>query len=154
VFQTNPLPMLPIIQTGNTLATLSFTTYQWTLNGQDIPGATSSTLEIFPPYGTYTCYSYSDEGCISVTAPFTVTAGIDLRKVNEIIVSPNPTNDQFSILSDHQIEKIQLFSVLGQEILPEIIGINSYSISTLPQGIYHLIVYIEKEKFHTKIIRM
>lgn len=154
VFQTNPLPMLPIIQTGNTLATLSFTTYQWTLNGQDIPGATSSTLEIFPPYGTYTCYSFSDVGCISVTAPFTVTAGMDLQKVNEIMVSPNPTNDQFSILSDHQIEKIQLFSVLGQEILPEIIGKNSYSISSLPQGVYHLIVYINKEKFHTKIIRM
>lgn len=154
VIQQNPTPMLPIVLSGNTLATLSFTTYQWTLNGADIPGETNSTLDIFPPYGTYTCYGVSDEGCISTTGPFTVGVGINEVFTEKVIVYPNPTNSDFIVDTPEEIKSLRLFSMNGKEMYPEKKNGNTYSISSLPSGIYYIEIQLENENFYVKIIRM
>lgn len=154
VIQMNPAPMLPIVLSGNTLATLSFTTYQWTLNGVDIPGETSETLEIFPPYGTYTCYGVSDDGCISSTEPFTVSMGLNEVIPEKVIVYPNPTSNEFIVDTKEEIKSLRLFTVNGKEIFPEKMNMNTYSISSLPSGIYYIEIELEYEKIYVKIIRM
>lgn len=154
VLQQDPLPILPIIQSGNTLASLSFTNYQWTLNGVDIPGATNATLVISPPYGTYTCYCISAEGCRSETEPFAVSLGINELISQDVVLYPNPTSDKFTILTYEKIISLHAYSVIGKELEIEKLDENNYSIEALPSGIYHLVIEFEKEKIYSKITRM
>ena len=154
IIQSSGLPILPIIQSGNTLATLSFTNYQWTLNGVDIPGAINSTLTISPPYGTYTCYCTNENGCVSETAPFTPFANISEINEDNFSIYPNPTNDIFTVQSNTEIIDIKAFTQIGKEVNLRRINNNSYSISELPSGIYHLVIERKNEKIHSKITRM
>jgi hypothetical protein len=148
------LPILPILQSGNVLATLSFSNYQWTLNGEDIPGATEQTLVIEPPYGTYTCYCVSADGCISETPPFTVSLGIDELSENGNLIFPNPTNDLFYLNENHESTVIRLFDASGKEVNYKKIDNKSYSIGHLPKGIYHLSIEQNKQKVWVKVVRM
>jgi hypothetical protein len=147
-------PILDIIQVGNILATSSFDNYQWTLNGVDIPGATASTLAITPPYGTYTCYSVSMDGCISETPALTITAGIDIIEMEDFVIYPNPTNDIFSISSHLSECKVKVFDAMGKEL--ELVQTSplSYSIAHLTKGVYHVLIETEYQKIQAKIIRM
>jgi subtilisin family serine protease len=154
VIQLDFLPILPIIQSGNTLATLSLTTYQWTLNGVDIPGATNSTLVITPPGGTYTCYCVSDEGCISETPPYTVVLSVDDMKNMPLIVYPNPSSNCFTIKTDQSVKSVKVIDLNGKEVELVRQFDNSYSIAALPKGNYQLIIELEHEKIYSKITRM
>lgn len=154
VYQSSDLPILPIILSGNTLASLSFTNYQWTLNGVDIPGATNSTLEIYPPYGTYSCYCYSNLGCISETESFSVSLGLIENLNDEIQLFPNPTNDNFSIQSQEAIIQVRIFDSQGNELKLNRLDSSFFSISHLPHGLYHLVIEFEQEKIYSKITRM
>jgi subtilisin family serine protease len=154
VIQLQVLPILPILQSGNVLATLSFSTYQWTLNGVDIPGATEQTLVIEAPYGTYTCYCVSQDGCISETPPFTVTAGLEELTSATNFIFPNPTNDLFYLKQANEDSILQLFDAAGKELeLLKNAG-NTYSIGHLPKGIYHLSIDQNDQKVWVKIARM
>jgi subtilisin family serine protease len=154
VSQLDFLPILPIIQSGNTLATLSLTNYQWTLNGIDIPGATNSTLEITPPGGTYTCYCVSTDGCVSETSPYTVVLGIDDLKKVPVVIYPNPSAASFWLQTDQTVRSVKAYDMTGKEV--ELVrGFdNSYSLSALPSGNYQLVIELENEKIYSKINRM
>jgi hypothetical protein len=152
--QENPLPMLPISKNGNVLYTLSFTNYQWTLNGIDIPGANGSSLVIYPPYGTYTCYCVSDDGCKSETQPFTVSVGLDTTQFEKIVLFPNPSSDRIFIQTNQKIQSIRLFSATGKEVYCELDANNSFSVSHLNNGLYHLEIQLDLEKIYAKITRM
>ena len=154
VIQLEVLPILPILQVGNVLATLSFTSYQWTLNGVDIPGATDQTLVIEPPYGIYTCYCISDDGCISETPPFEVSAGINELTAETNFVYPNPTADLFNISKELAESTIRLYDAAGKEVLAIKKDNTSYSIGHLPKGIYHLSLEQNNQKTWLKIARM
>jgi hypothetical protein len=154
VVQLQVLPILPILQSGNVLATLSFTNYQWTLNGVDIPGATEQTLVIEPPYGTYTCYCVSDDGCITETPPFTVTLGNLELSQSESAVYPNPTSDLFYIKGKSSELDVQVYDAAGKEMISFKGTNNAISIGHLPKGIYHVSIFDGKEKKWSKIVRM
>jgi hypothetical protein len=154
IVELDTLPMLPIFQSGNVLATLSFSTYQWTLNGQDIPGATAQTLEIFPPYGVYTCYCVSPDGCITETAPFSIGAGIPSISEQHISIFPNPSNGHFSLLGISTIDQIELVDQHGKIVELKEISFGNYSIEHLEKGIYTLFIRSNERKFQSKIIRM
>jgi hypothetical protein len=153
VIQFEGLPIMPITQFGNTLVTSSFSNYQWTLNGQDIPGATSSALVISPPYGTYTCYCLSPEGCISETDPYTPNAGI-IENTIDLMVFPNPSSDYFEIKGLVEIQSIHLYDEKGKELKILNQANNQFSIAHLSSGIYYLIIESEDQKIHAKITRM
>ena len=57
----------PISQNGDTLSTTSTHDYQWTLNGSDLIGETNPELTVSSPFGVYTCYATSADGCIAET---------------------------------------------------------------------------------------
>ena len=154
IVELDTLPLLPIFQSGNFLATLSFSNYQWTLNGQDIPGATSQTLEIFPPYGVYTCYCTSPDGCITETAPFSLVTEIEDIEGFDVHIYPNPTTNQFTMTGLSSVEKIQLFDQRGKSVDIHEISIGTYSIEHLEKGVYTLFVHSNELKFQSKIIRM
>lgn len=148
-------PIDPIALNGNQLSTFTLSTnYQWTLNGVDIPGATSSTLAIAPPYGTYSCYTVNTNGCVSETEPIVIVLGLTEVNSAKISIFPNPTSDLFKIKSDEQIQSVKLYNNSGKQLSINKIDSENYSISTLPSGIYHVIIELESEKIYAKITRM
>jgi subtilisin family serine protease len=148
-------PIDPIALNGNQLSTFTLSTnYQWTLNGVDIPGATSSTLAIAPPYGTYSCYTVNTNGCVSETEPIVIVLGLTEVNSSKISIFPNPTSDLFKIKSDEQIKSVKLYNNSGKQLSINQIDSDSYSISSLPSGIYHVIIELESEKIYAKITRM
>lgn len=154
VVQLEVLPILPILQSGNVLATLSFSNYQWTLDGVDIPGATQQTLVIEPPYGTYTCYCVSSDGCITETPPYTVAAGIAENQNLNFDIYPNPVNNTFNIGKGVPYTSIELFDAQGKKVPLIKSGDNSFDVSGLTKGIYQVIIYMENQKIESKIIKM
>jgi hypothetical protein len=154
VMQLEVLPILPILQSGNVLATLSFSNYQWTMNGVDIPGATEQTLVIEPPYGTYTCYCVSADGCVTETPPYTVAAGIDENSAVNLGVYPNPVIDKFNIGNELSYNSIELFDAFGKRIPLIKSDDGTYNISSLSKGIYQIVIYTENQKIESKIIKM
>jgi hypothetical protein len=154
VVQLEGLAILPITQIGNTLVTSSFSNYQWTLNGVDIPGATSSTLVISPPYGTYTCYCVSPEGCISETDPYTVLAVISETTQNDVLIYPNPSNDELNIITKTPIVRIEFKDASGRSVYPAKINEQTWSIRSFSRGLYEVTIETSVEKFHSKIMRL
>ena len=140
---------------GNQLSTFTLASnYQWTLNGVDIPGATNSILDITPPYGTYTCYTINTNGCISETAPIVIVLGLTEVISDKISIFPNPTSDLFQLKSSEPITSVKIYNNSGKEVFFNKIDSKTYSISHLPNGIYHVIIELESEKIYSKITRM
>jgi subtilisin family serine protease len=153
VVQLEGLPIMPITQIGNTLVTSSFSNYQWTLNGQDIPGANGSTLVISPPYGVYTCYSVSSEGCISETALYTVSSGIEELQ-NHIFIHPNPAVTTIEIgFNDHE-QKLRFFEASGKRISVPKLDETHWDVSLLQSGIYHIEISVGDLIHHSKFIKL
>jgi hypothetical protein len=124
------------------------------LNGIDIPGATSPTLTIEPPYGIYTCYCTNEAGCISSTDPYQPYAGFDIYSNEHVSISPNPSTGDFEITAFNIINNIHIFSSDGK--LLQILQPNtSYcKITGLKPGIYFIEITLGKEKIVSKFIQL
>jgi len=149
-----PLPsILPIIQSGTVLATLSSSNYQWTINGADIPGATGQTLEIEPPFGVYTCYAINEFGCIAETPQLDLSAGI-LETLSELSVHPNPTNGHFTLTTVGQSTNVELYDHLGRMVSMVKISDSSFDISSLRPGVYYILLQSDQNKRISKITKL
>ena len=82
------LPPTSISVNGDTLIAYNGTTYQWYLNGNLIPGATSP-IYIALQQGSYTVQEGDSNGCISSSSPVVLT-GIENPEPDRIQVYPNP----------------------------------------------------------------
>ena len=155
VIQESPLPMLPIVQSGNTLATLSLTNYQWTLNGVDIPGANSSTLTIYPPYGVYSCYCTNSAGCISSTEPFSPLVGLtgDFEE-NIISIYPNPVIDVITLATTEEVDELRVIDASGRILLDIKDPGFQLDLSELETGNYLLQLCITGQFYYSKIAKL
>lgn len=95
--------------------------------------------------GTTYYVSQTVEGCTS--EPFAVTVA-DAASVNEEIFTsfsyyPNPVNDILNISNNNIIEKIEIYSLLGQRIQQQAFSAENIqlNISLLSQGIYIVKIY-------------
>lgn len=89
-----PVPSVSILINGDTLATFNGLSYQWYLNGQPIPGATSSVY-IAKVSGSYQVRLVDRGGCAVTSAPVQVTVtSIGFIGTPDITVHifPNPNN--------------------------------------------------------------
>jgi hypothetical protein len=146
--------MLPIVQSGNTLATLSLTNYQWTLNGVDIPGANEPTLIIEPPYGIYTCYCVNEAGCISSTNPYQPYLSLGEQFQHQVAISPNPSSDALHISSSGIINHISVYSSEGKVLDNYYPNSLNYSIYGLESGIYFIEIQIANQNFISKFVQL
>ena len=107
---------------------------------------------------TYYTVSVSAAGCISSTA-FAVTVSITLstatNEINNLVVYPNPVENQLNISANELITKIEVYDILGQLI--KSIANNSYLIqadlSELSSSTYILRVYSEQKVQTIKMIK-
>jgi hypothetical protein len=122
------------------------------------------------PQGNYTLnYTVFISGSYSVCAPYdtilsthTFNAGPnslkELNNENEFQISPNPVKDYFKIKSDDNkavFKKAEILNILGDKVLE--INDPSFNtnidLSSLPNGLYLLSLYTEKNSLIKKIIK-
>lgn len=143
-----PLPPVPsITQSGTLLLASAAYSYQWQLNGVDIPGATGQ-FYVANISGLYTVIITDENGCSS-SASIDVITGISTPG-NEISCSvyPNPNQGTFNISIDLPenpgILTFQISNALGQMVYEERISDGSsiiqkeIQLKNLSSGIYFL----------------
>ncbi|HOZ50461.1 MAG TPA: PKD domain-containing protein, partial [Chitinophagaceae bacterium] len=140
----NSLPSPVIINTGGLLSVSggSFITYQWFLNGVAISGATNATYTVTQNGNYYV--EVTQDGCIGKSAVINLTGvGInDINHSNEIVISPNPT--QNSIHIDGVLPyKISIRNLQGQ-ILKIEYQVADISLKEFANGIYFIQLFNEK----------
>lgn len=144
----------PITQIGDTLFTMSTHDYQWTLDGNDLAGETNPQLTVSPPFGTYTCYSVSADGCIAESNTVILTVGLESIALDEFSIYPNPVRDYFQIKSKSEIIRVELVDAAGRNtVLKNNSGLG-YDVYPLSSGLYTIIVSTESGVFQSKITRM
>lgn len=143
----------PITQIGDTLFTNSTHDYQWTLDGSDLIGETNSQLTVSPPFGTYSCYATSPDGCVTETAVVILTVGIQTIALDQLNIYPNPVQDVFQIKSESEIRTVELIDATGRKTEIKAQDGLGYDISHLSSGIYTVIVTTDTGVFQSKITR-
>lgn len=147
-----------ITQVGAVLTSTPATTYQWYWNGSIIPGATSQTFTTTTGGNYYVVVTYFN------TCPYTSntinilsTAIQDQLHFSELLLYPNPVNNQFVIeftLEQKGNVKVRLKNLLGQTLSENSIEVEAHSktilkqeATSLSQGVYF--VEIESGTYRT-----
>ncbi|NVK63957.1 MAG: S8 family serine peptidase [Flavobacteriales bacterium] len=144
----------PITWVGDTLFTNSTHDYQWTLNGNDLPGETNAQLTVSSPFGTYTCYATSPDGCVAETNPITLTLSLDEASTTSVKLHPNPVSDFFSVQSDLPIQSIELIDALGKRTTLNYVSGQGYDVRAVTPGLYIVLISTKSGVFQSKIVRM
>lgn len=145
---------ITLIQAFTELGTTASDSYQWTLDGADLVGETNATLTISEPYGTYTCYTVSGDGCKVETDPFVLTLNLQEFENEVVYVYPNPTLEKIKVNSQLPIKSIRIIDELGRQFELKLIATNEFSVSHLAKGTYIVLVETELGIQQTKIVRM
>jgi len=155
----NAAPPIPTIteSTGD-LNSSSATTYQWYLNGQQIPGATNQTYTPSQS-GIYLVRTTDANGCVyqySTGYNFSLSTGVEnvLEDVS-FNIYPNPTNGIVNIQDTYLTGK--RFELIVTDAMGRIIvqnkNIYQLDLSEFGNGIYYIIINPENAKsINSKII--
>jgi hypothetical protein len=138
-----------ITQDGNYLIASSGASYQWFLNGSEIPGASGQVLEIdLFEFGVYavevttgSCFSRSEDFIYLITS---TEAGTNLL----FGVAPNPVREMMIIHNGlQQTIKVRLVDALGKNLLQREVphGKHEYDVSSIAPGVYFLISEIKEQ---------
>lgn len=144
----------PLVLIGDTLSTSASDDYQWTLNGSDISGANDSSFVVSPPYGIYTCYTTSIDGCVVETEAIVITVGLNEVLPESLIIYPNPSKEDIYIQSEYTILKVEIYDVNGKSTLINKNDAGEFIIKGLAPGEYFLMIQTEIGIYSTKIVRL
>ena len=86
-----------------------------------------------------------------LTAPKAVN-GVTKKFVQSISVYPNPSKDIVTIDMNHQVTKVSIFNISGQEV-QSLKNTKTVDISTLPSGVYTFIIETEDTVGYAKVIK-
>jgi hypothetical protein len=138
----NDLPQPTINHNGAILSTQSFTSYQWQLNGTDIPGATSQNYTA-TQNGNYTVRVNDTNNC-GATSPAVniINVGIE-EEVNSLSIQiyPNPASSILRIESKSEDMKMIIVATIEGKIVRTITNETAtyyLNINDLSKGLYLL----------------
>lgn len=150
VVTVNPTPDAPTgdanqeFNSGETLADLD-------VNGTNLtwysdPAATVEIPDTTPMIDGTTYYvTQTIDECEGPVLAITVTEllGFSDSSFSNFKFAPNPTSDKLSIQNATPIEKLEVYSILGQQVLKQLAGETQIllNVSTLSNGIYLLKAY-------------
>jgi large repetitive protein len=137
------VPANPVItQSGLTLGTSTYTTYQWYLNGVAIPGATSQFISINED-GDYQVEVKDANGCFVKSVPFKTPAlGVpNVYGTVFINVYPNPFNEEIKIEASKNVQ-VSIVDITGKVVIP-ITTEKTIATSQLAAGLYFMKIYNE-----------
>lgn len=64
----------------------------------------------------------------------------------------NPARDFIQITSKYKIDKVEMFSIIGNKVLDTQVSTNAIDVSNVSEGIYILTIYSENQKSSKKIV--
>lgn len=150
------IPATPIItESGGMLQSSSATGNQWYLNGNIIPGATSST---YTPTanGSYTVTVTTATGCSATSDAFNLATSIENFESLAMKIYPNPTNRivNFEFLNTITAESYRISDMTGRQITSRKITNNPeiVDVSELSAGTYLIEITTKNSKFTQKLI--
>lgn len=153
-YEVPTIDPITVVNEFTELSTIASDSYQWTLNGTDLIGENNSNLLISEPYGIYTCYTVSADGCVTETDALSLVLGVEDLEADAFIVYPNPSAARIQFKSDVTIVSVKAIDVQGKEIVLKKMTDLEYDIIPLSQGNYRLIVETSQGIKQTSIIRM
>lgn len=79
--------------------------------------------------------------------------GVNDEEFNVFNIFPNPVDDQLIIASNLQLEKVEIFSVLGKKVKEFTNKFNNIELSNLSKGMYLVRIYSERGVATKKMIK-
>lgn len=156
VYPNPPQPSLTF--SGDTLfATPGFSSYQWSLNGAVIPGATNDLYVVLAD-GAYTVSVTDSNGCTAESVVLNYVTGLDENNsVQKLSVYPNPASGIFNIKNAAEFKNIIVINVMGKQIqqfFPEQRASLQINLEKEAGGIYFLNAICENgDRYYLKIIK-
>jgi hypothetical protein len=135
----NATPAPVVTATGAALSSsITGNSYQWYFNGAIITGATAQNY-IATQTGDYHVEVTSADGCTGTSADLNVViSGIENLTALKLSVYPNPATELLIIYCDETVESIEVYNIVGQQVIFAKGQITSLNVSTLAQGTYML----------------
>lgn len=157
---SNPVPQ--IINSWPTLSASSGATYQWYIDGIEIPGATDQVLSSLVD-GVYTVEITYANGCSGISEAFDYVTSIqDIDADKDIKVWPNPNEGSFSVsLRNGNLElpeRVELLNTSGKIVA--LYGKNHWNNNAilhihqgnLASGLYFVKIIFDEQVFLKKVI--
>ncbi|MEO7992305.1 MAG: T9SS type A sorting domain-containing protein [Chryseolinea sp.] len=143
---------------GNLLIASVGDSYQWFLNGEEIPGATRQILEInFAEFGTY-AVEVTTGSCFSRSADFVyLVTDVELKIENTFFVAPNPFDHILIIKNNYRnVIPMRIEDALGRELLNRSVptGESQIDVSFIRSGIYYVIAETSDKPIIIKIQKL
>jgi len=130
-----------LVLIGDTLvAILGYANYEWIdcITGMTISSEASNTL-MAPYSGIFKAAITTINGCVLETycMPLVITGNKSINSnPNEIIIYPNPSNGEFSFNDNKNINNVEVYNILGEQILTQ--GNQKLiNLSEFARGIYY-----------------
>lgn len=150
-------------QNGDTLTASAASTYQWFLNGMQIPGATNQTY-VASASGNYYVTTTDVNGCPSTSQQAWVSLiGIDeLDETTLVYLYPNPVSSQLNVLIESSRRPSMHYAVkdaIGKEIMSGdfVLSQSPYTmhldLSTCAPGIYFISMETEGAQLVKKVVK-
>lgn len=157
VYQGPAIPDLIIDQNGALLSTpdLGYD-YQWYLDNNPIPGATSNSYE--PTInGVYYVAALDTNGCFATSEEFELTLALSMNDYTPFNMYPNPTSGKvkLELKGSTEVSFIQLVDVTGRVIYQSndtYQGEIDLDFTGQSAGMYSLIIGNQHEKWTQKIV--
>ena len=148
-FINNAAPPQPTISlSGSDLVSTTAVSYQWYVNGNLIPGATS---QLYTPIqnGIYVVKTTDSNGCVYVYSAgynYSLITGVNGVAIkNDIAIYPNPTSGLVSIMVNllaYEKYTVMVYDSFGKLLVNEE-NTNTLDLSELSNGIYFVTVSTE-----------
>lgn len=127
-------------------------TYQWYYNGNAISGATGQFYE--PSFdGNYTVVVTNSNGCSTTSNVFTYSASVGINELNntEVILFPNPADNELTLLTPESIigEKFEIVDAQGKVVYRGEIekSTNNILINSLDSGTYVIMISNQNQRY-------
>ena len=153
-----------LFMSGNTLtAQQGFTTYQWYLNGELIPGATSNVYEATQS-GSYTVVVTNGSNCEFESNPldFVLSNTFETAKIRSLRINPNPFSDRVAIIvafNEATEYNLSIHDLSGKKITEQtILGSSSeqivqFDLADVSSGVYLLKIENEHGQMSRKLVK-
>jgi hypothetical protein len=150
----------PLIENHNdtlycaTTDTFGYNYYQWTLNGNPIPGANGARY-VPRQTGTYNCIVSDTTNCQATGNDISFVTGLTrLQPLAEVWISPNPTFGKLSIQTQNfNPESITIYDDAGRLI--SILSFkNEIDINSLSSGIYFMEITGSEGVVRKRVVKM